>query len=133
MLRDQVREVFIVQGAITGLCMVFTPQIVDVINLSPEQVPLLRVCLLGAFLQILLLLVIIVLFYFDLRKRVLFTTLFFLLSNAGLTWCTIRMGPLFYGYGYCFACFISVLLAFKFLSNALDNLEYITIAKQPIA
>lgn len=133
MLKDQARELMIVQGSITGLCMVFAPQIVDVIRLSAVQVPLLRICLVGAFLQILLLLVIIVLFYFDLRKRVLIVTLFFLVSNAGLTWWSIQLGQLFYGYGYCYACFFSLLLAFKMLSNALNDLEYLTFAKQPIA
>jgi uncharacterized membrane protein len=64
---------------------------------------------------------------------VLLVTCFFLLSNAGLTWWTIQLGQMFYGYGYCYACFLSLLLAFKMLSNALNDLEYLTFAKQPIA
>ena len=132
MLKEQIRGLFIVQGSITGLCIVFAPQIVDVIKLSAAQVPLMRVALLGAFLQILLLLSIIVLFNFDLRKRVLAIAVFFLLTNAGLTWLSLGMGVPFYGYGYGCACLLSALLALKLLAHALENLEFITFAKHPV-
>ncbi|MDD4952488.1 MAG: exopolysaccharide Pel transporter PelG [Desulfovibrionaceae bacterium] len=133
MLKESVREIFIVQGSVTVLCVVFAPQIVDAVSLSPLQTPILRISLVGAFLQGLLSVAVIILFYFDLRKKVLLVSLVFLTLNWLLSTLSIALGPSFYGYGYCYACLLSLGLAVYILSHSLDNLEFLTFAKQPMS
>ena len=132
MLKESLREVLIIQGGITLLCLVFTPALVKMAHLSPLQIPLFRITLIGAFLQVLLAINIIILFYFDLRHCVLRVALLFTTTNAGFSWLSIRLGFQFYGYGYTYACLTALLCAFYFLHTSVRDLEYITFAKQPV-
>ncbi|WP_320169599.1 exopolysaccharide Pel transporter PelG [Maridesulfovibrio sp.] len=133
MLRESLREILIIQGALTGLCIFMAPEFIATVGLSPLQKPLLQVALVGSLLQVLLSVAVIILFYFDLRKEVLAVTLVFLFSNAGLSWLSIQLGFTFYGYGYCYSCLISLMCAFFLVSKSVDNLEYITFSSQPLA
>ena len=133
MLKDSLRMVFIFQGAITIICIVFAPYLVKMAHLIPVQIPIFRICLIGSFLQVLLAMNIIILFYFDLRKHVMAVTLLFLFSNVVFSMLTTKMEIQFYGYGYTFSCFISLIFAFHLLDTSLNDLEYITFAKQPVS
>ena len=133
MLRQSMREVFAVQGAITLLAYIFAPYLVDTAQLTALQIPLFRVALIGAFLQVLLSMAVIVLFYFDQRRQVLITSAVFLATNFGFSLATTRMGLQYYGYGYCYSCLVSLILCFILLQKALDDLEYLTFAQQPMA
>jgi polysaccharide biosynthesis protein PelG len=133
MLKDSMRVVFIFQGAVTIVCLVFAPYLVKMAHLIPVQVPIFRISLIGSFLQILLAMNIIILFYFDLRKPVLVVTLLYLFSNVVFSMLTIKLGVQFYGYGYTYACFISLLFAYHYLDISVKDLEYITFAKQPVS
>ncbi len=132
MLMESIREVFIIQGAVTVLCIAFAPELVRAANLIPLQIPLFRICLIGAFLQVSLSMGIIVLFYFDLRKKVLAVSLLFLASNWIFSYVSTRLGFAFYGYGYCYSCLLSLLFAYKLISDSIHDLEFITFAKQPL-
>jgi len=132
MLKASIREMFIIQGGISTLCVVFAPEICAVGGLSPAQVPLLRISCIGSFLQALMSLTVTILFYFDLRQRVLLISLCYLVLNAGLTQLTLWLGFPFYGYGYTYACFISLMVGFYLLVDTVQDLEFITFARQPI-
>jgi len=131
-LKESMRDVFAIQGAITVLCLIFAQELAKAAGLNPLQVPLFRIALVGSLLQVLLALNIIVLFYFDLRRSVLVVSSVFLISNGGLSYLTTRMGFQFYGYGYMYACLISLVLAFCILQGKMRDLEYITFAGQPV-
>jgi polysaccharide biosynthesis protein PelG len=133
MLKDSMRMVFIFQGAVTILCIVFAPYLVKMAHLIPVQIPIFRICLIGSFLQILLAMNIIILFYFDLRKHVLVVTLLYLFSNVVFSMLTTKFGIQYYGYGYTYACFISLIVAYHYLDASVRDLEYITFAKQPVS
>jgi len=130
-LKDNLREVLIVQGAVTGVCLFFAPQIIAMMQLIPLQIPLFRIALLASFLQILLTLTIIVLFYFDLRKSVLVITMVFLVSNIILSLLSIHLGLSFYGYGLAYSCLAALSTAFYLLNKGIYDLEFITFASQP--
>ncbi len=132
MLKESLREILIVQGAITLLCLFMSSEFIAIVGLSPLQKPLLQIALVGAFLQVLLSVSVIILFYFDLRRRVLLVTLTFLCSNAGLTILSMKLGYAFYGYGYCYSCLVSLMAAFFMISKSVDDLEYITFSSQPV-
>lgn len=131
-LHNSLREILIIQGAITVLCIAFAPQIIAMAQLSPIQIPIYRIALTGAFLQVLLSVVIIILFYFDRRGDVLFISALFLVTNGFFSWITTQMDAGFYGYGYCYSCFTALFAAYWRLDWNISNLEYITFARQPI-
>jgi uncharacterized membrane protein len=132
MLNECLREILIVQGSLTMICIFLAPEFVDLVGLAPLQQPLLQIALVGAFMQVMLSVAVIILSYFDRRKDVLAVTLVFLLSNCGLSWLSMQLGFTFYGYGYCYSCFISLMFAYYLVSKCVRNLEYITFSSQPI-
>lgn len=132
MLKESLREILIVQGSLTMLCIFMAPEFIDLAGLSPLQQPLLQIALVGSLLQVMLSVAVIILFYFDLRKEVLAVTLVFLLSNVGLTWLSMQLGFTFYGYGYCYSCFIALMFSFYIVSKSVRDLEYITFSSQPL-
>ncbi|WP_421902749.1 exopolysaccharide Pel transporter PelG [Maridesulfovibrio sp.] len=132
MLKESLREILIVQGALTMLCIFMAPEFVDLVGLSPLQQPLLQIALVGSLLQVMLSVAVIILFYFDLRKEVLAVTIVFLLSNVGLTWLSMQLGFTFYGYGYCYSCFIALMFSYYLVSKSVRDLEYITFSSQPL-
>ncbi|MBF0452863.1 MAG: exopolysaccharide Pel transporter PelG [Candidatus Magnetomorum sp.] len=131
-LKESIREIFIIQGAVTLMCIVFTPEIIQALNFSALQAPIFRVTLIGAFLNILLVINVIILFYFDQRKSVLLVTMVFLSCNFGFSLLTTKLGIQYYGYGYTYCCLFSLLTAFQQLDSKLKNLEYITFTSQPV-
>ena len=131
-LKESIREVFIVQGVVTAICLFYAPELAKMARLTPIQIPIFRVALIGSFLQVLLTMNIIVLFYFDQRRAVFAVTALFLVLNVGLSFLTTRLGFQFYGYGYTYACLISLILAFYLLHIKVQDLEYITFARQPV-
>jgi len=131
-LQENMREVLIIQGVVTALCLIFTPELAKMVKLAPIQIPLFRIALIGAFLQVLLSINIILLLYFDLRGSVLAVAMTFFASNAGLSFITTRLGLQFYGYGYTYACLVSLLLAFYLFHIRMRDLEFITFAGQPV-
>jgi len=133
MMHRGIRNILIVQGTVTVLSLVFVEQMAALAGLGPLQVPVLRISLVGAFLLVLLSVMIIILFYFDLRGRVLSTLGVFLLSNGFLSGLTVFLGYQFYGYGFTYACLISLLWGYFLLDNAMKNLEFITFSRQPVS
>lgn len=131
-LKESLREVLIIQGAVTFLCLFFAPTLVKMARLTTLQVPLLRIALIGSFLQVLLTLNVIILFYFDLRRTVLAVTSVFLVTNAGFSFITTCLGFQYYGYGFTYACLVSLILSFCLLHLKMRDLEYITFAGQPV-
>ncbi|MFW5499358.1 MULTISPECIES: exopolysaccharide Pel transporter PelG [unclassified Maridesulfovibrio] len=132
MLKESLREILIVQGTLTMLCIFMAPEFVDLVGLSPLQQPLLQIALVGSLLQVMLSVAVIILFYFDQRKEVLTVTLVFLISNVGLTWLSMQLGFTFYGYGYCYSCFIALMCAYHLVSKSVRDLEYLTFSSQPL-
>ena len=133
MLKASIREMFIIQGGLSTLCIVFAPEILTFAGLSPVQVPLLRISLIGSFLQALMSLTVTILFYFDLRRRALAVTSCYFVCNATLSAASVWIGGFpFYGYGYAYACFISLMLGFYLLVDTIQNLEFITFSRQSI-
>jgi uncharacterized membrane protein len=132
MMRRAVRNILIVQGTVTVLALIFVEQLGAIAGLSPLQIPVLRISLVGALLLVLLSIMVIILLYFDLRQRVLSTVMVFLLSNGLLSWLTVQFGFQLYGYGFTYACLISLLWGYFLLNNAMKDLEYITFSRQPV-
>jgi uncharacterized membrane protein len=131
-LKESIREIFIIQGSVTTMCIVFTPEIIHALGFSELQASIFQVTLIGAFLNILLVINVIILFYFDQRKSVLMVTMVFLICNSSFSYLTTIWGIQYYGYGYTYCCLCSLLTAFHQLNVNMNNLEYITFSSQPV-
>lgn len=131
-LRQSIRDIFIVQGIITSVCIIYAPQLATFAKLGALQIPSFRVGLAGAFLHVLFSITVIILFYFDLRKDVLIASALFLGLNILFTITSIHLGIQFYAYGYTYAALIALIVAFSMLQYRLEDLEYITFSNQPI-
>lgn len=131
-LTRQFRKFVVFQGAFTGLCIVFIYHFADAFRLDPQQMGILRIGLLGAFLQMGFMMVINVMFYFDLQREVKSVTFLFLFLNAAGTWATWRIGLPAYGFGYTIANFLALFAAFLLLDDRLRNLDFLTFMQQPV-
>lgn len=95
------RNLIFMQGAVCLLAILLAPQIFEAIETFFMQLGIFRLGVLGAFFHGLLLFETIILQYFDCRKSIMWTYLYFLFSNALFTlFVMIAYGFEFYGYGY---------------------------------
>ncbi|MBI4374467.1 MAG: exopolysaccharide Pel transporter PelG [Deltaproteobacteria bacterium] len=131
-LTSQFQRFALFQGLISGLLILFIYQIADAFDLNPAQMGVLRIAILGAFLQMGFLMVLTILFYFDAPKACFSLASFFLVSNLLLTTITLRIGLPAYGFGYTGSCFLSLIVGFFLLDQRVKNLHYWTFMKQPI-
>ncbi len=122
-----------IQGVVTLLCLLFSKEIAVFFGIPVLGTMILEKTLIAVFLQMLLLTVMIFLLYFDIRKEVAIVTGVFFLANMGLTLLTLKLGYVFYGYGYLFACLIALIVGYAFLNRHLHRLEYHTFVSQPLA
>lgn len=100
------------------------------LGISTLYLPLLYVDVIGAALQVVLLGVLNVLFYLDQRRIVLLLTALLPSANLGLTALTLKLGPLWYGYGFALAMLLTVLVGVALLARKLERLEFETFMLQ---
>ena len=121
-----------IQGTLSLFAILAVPYLIDVLRLNWLHMSILRIGILGAFLHVLMLLLTICLLYFEFRLETFLLTALFLVLNFGATYLTVGWGLAFYGYGYLFACFVTLLVGVAILDHRLRNLEYITFVTQPV-
>ena len=92
--------------------------------MSALQNGIFRVGLIGAMFHTGFLLTITFLLYFDLRRTVLALTILFFVLNGALTFATLQLGEVYYGYGYLLAGAISLLVSITVLTRELPWLAY---------
>jgi polysaccharide biosynthesis protein PelG len=121
----------VIQATISLLCVILAPRIFEWLGISYLQLGIFRFGVIGAFFHVLFLCLTIILSYFELRKQVLWLTVFFVASNAVFTWYSLQHGFSYYGYGY----FASALLTFLFGAmvtfRELGRIPYHTFNTQP--
>jgi len=117
---------FLLQGAITLICVIMAPEIIDFIRGNYMQVGILRYGLFGALFNVMALFLLILLSYFDCRRTNLSIQLVFLLSNALFTIISMRAGFQYYGYGYFIASLITFILAAIAVTKHMMRLPYHT-------
>ncbi|MBI4575549.1 MAG: exopolysaccharide Pel transporter PelG [Planctomycetes bacterium] len=125
-------DVLKVQGAITGLCLVFSDAIASGLALPPPAFGMFRVGILGAFLHTVFLTLLIMVLYFDLRLEALRLSGLFCVLNLGLTLASQRMGFAWFGYGYAAAALVCLGLAYLILARRVRRLLFLTFVGQPV-
>jgi uncharacterized membrane protein len=121
-----------VQGTLSLLALLAVPYLIKPLGLNWLHLSVLRIGILGAFVHVMFLLLSIGLLYFEFRTETLIITALFLVCNALGTYGMFALGLAYYGYGYFFACMISLLAGAIILDNRIRNLEYITFVMQPV-
>jgi uncharacterized membrane protein len=78
----------------------------------------------------LLLAVLNVFFYLDRRKDVVALTAILVVLNFGLSLASVRLGPVFFGYGFALALLITLLIGLAMVQRLFRQLEYRTFMLQ---
>jgi uncharacterized membrane protein len=125
-LRENIRNITILQIAVCYLTILVAPSLIDIARGGYEMVPIFRFGTIGAAFHALLLFTMVTMSYFDLRRELLVVSVAFLVLNTGLTLVTLRLGPDFYGYGYFLACLLSAILAYAVSAFTVTRLPYVT-------
>lgn len=127
-LKESFFNMGIFQGLLSLFAILMAPIIAKGLGMSPLQISILRIGILGAFFQVMTMLLIIVLTYIKGEKEsLLIATLFFIL-NLVLTMVTVNHFWL-YGYGYFCASFISFIFCLYITYLKVKNIHYTLICK----
>lgn len=126
-------EMIKVQLVATLVLLVFGGDLLLLFGISPLYRSLLSIDLVAVAMQLVVLAILNFLFYLDRRKIALALCLLFFMSNTAFSILSLNAGPLFYGYGFATAVFLTALAGALCLSFTLDRLEYETFMLQPAA
>ena len=125
-IRLGVFQIVKIQAIGALLIMVLAPDIFASLGISNLYLPLLKVQLVAAGLQVVFLAVINVFCYLDQRRILVFLTALFLVLNVVLTLVSLQLGPQFFGYGFLLALAISVVVGLWLVQRSMGRLEYQT-------
>ncbi len=112
------------------LLIVFAPTLFEKLAISALYLPLFYVDAVAASLQVALLAVMNVFFYLDKRRDVLATVALLAVLNVVLSTVSLRLGAVYYGYGFALAMLITLLFALRRMEHKLGRLEYETFMLQ---
>jgi polysaccharide biosynthesis protein PelG len=125
-LKESARNVTVLQACVAFLAVLTAPQLFQWAGVSMFQIGMFRIGVLGAFCHVLLLFLTIVLSYFDLRRKMLYVSCVFLVTNAVFTYITAKMGFAYYGYGYFLSCLVTLLYAYALTAREVLRLPYLS-------
>jgi len=114
-IRENGRNLVIMQGCICFFVIAFAHKIFDFLHLAMGQISMFHFAVLGSYFHVLALFELIALAYFECRRAALWIQAVFFISNALFTYITMKAGFVYYGYGY----FLSSLLTFFLASISL--------------
>lgn len=118
------------QGGITLCLIIIAPELVNILGMKVDSIPLMRLAFLAAFLQVLLLFLFIFFLYFDWRRATLGLAGFFAGTNLLFTWFTVRGDEQYLGAGYLLSCLLSLLVGLWLFDRRMNDLEFETFSKQ---
>lgn len=131
-LYESIKLIVMNQGIIALLVITFAPEIISILFMPQTVIPILRICTLGSFLHSLILVNLIFILYFDLKREALWISLIFCITNWGLTWISLYLGEIYWGYGYFLSTLITLIFGCFVFDRAMKRLEYMTFSSQPI-
>ncbi len=131
-LSNEVKFLMEIQFLIVIAAIVIGMRALPYVGISYLSVDIYCILALGSFSYAVMYVLSILLLYFDDRMGVLFISLSFCILSYTFSIITMNIGPSFYGYGFFFAAFFSMIAAFARLYFYLNKLEYFTFAAQPI-
>ena len=129
-IRQGLFDIIKIQTLSVLVLVVFAPTLFDKLNISALYLPLFYVDAVAASLQVALLAVMNVFFYLDKRREVLTTVALLAVLNVLLSIGSLRLGVVFYGYGFALAMLVTLVFSLRVLERKLGRLEYETFMLQ---
>ncbi|MEY4503833.1 MAG: hypothetical protein RL154_125, partial [Pseudomonadota bacterium] len=117
-------NVFVFQLIVALLFLLILTPSFDYFKISLESIPLLRISLFCALLQLVLQVIIIFIYYFDFQKEALFVTLFAFISNLTITLFLKDASFATVGYSYFISLVLSILFALGIAFYKLKRINY---------
>lgn len=121
-----------IQGLIVILGILFSKNILTLLNMPPNQYILFNVILIGVFFHMLILITCILLFYLDLKIETMIIYVLFFCLNGSLTLTFMHIGGGYSGFGYMISSVVVCVYSLWKLNGSLDNLNYLTYTRQKI-
>lgn len=125
-------EILKIQTLVVLFIFAFGDKLLQAFSISTLYLPLLKIDVVAASLQVLFLGCLNIFLYLDRRRIVLGLSALFVVLNGVLTWVTLEVGPNLYGYGFAGALLVVVFLAVFILDRSLERLEYETYMLQRV-
>lgn len=125
-------RLIVLQATLTMIALIASPNIYSFFGMTAANVGVFQIAILATFLQALLLALLIVILYFDFRADALILAAVFASTNALFSLLSIKMGFVWYGYGYFLSCLISLILGYALLNHRITHLLYYTFVAQKI-
>ena len=131
--RDALNSIIKSQLYLILLTITLGSTVFYVIHISFIYLPLFYICFIAASLNVIFWAALDIVFYLDKIYLATFLSGFFMLSNALLTWLSISLGILYFGYGLLASLLLTVMLSFFILNYEIRHLKYETYMLTPIA
>lgn len=125
-------EILKIQTLVTLFIFAFGGRLLEAFAISTLYLPLLKVHVVAASLQVLFLGCLNIFLYLDRRRIALGLSALFAVLNGVLTWITLAVGPDLYGYGFAGALVVVVFVAVFILNRSFERLEYETYMLQKV-
>lgn len=119
-----------IQAIAVMLVFLLGEKLLELLGISTLYLPLLRIDVVGAALQVMFLGVANVLFYLDERRTVLGLSFLLAAANAALTALSLELGAAWFGYGFALAMALAVIVGVISLDRKFEKLEYRTFMLQ---
>jgi len=128
--RTALFEVFRIQSIVILLLFLFSEAVFRLLKFPIFYIPLFHIDLVGTGLQLFFMSLLAVSFYLDKRKAVLMLTFLFFLLNCLFTFISIKLGIMFFGYGFALSLLVSSVTALYILRKDFERLNYETFMLQ---
>lgn len=128
-LRLSLTRLLKIQGGVSGACIILAPYIVQALGLPQDLTLLLRISLLGAFVQALFLILIVIILYFDWQEIAGILSLLALVGNLLFTVAAWLISERYQGYGCLLGFLLPLCYGVYLLEKRLRDLVYETFAR----
>jgi uncharacterized membrane protein len=129
-IREGLLQIAIVQAMTTIVIFLLSPHLLNWLNISPQFLHILFIDVVAVSLQVVLLSILNVLFYLDRLHSAFMLTFTLLVSNTLLTWITLQLDPVWYGFGFGASMLLCTLMGLFILYKAFLHLDYHTFMLQ---
>jgi len=129
-VREGIFQIIRIQGVTVLALYLMGPKIVQWLDISEKFVHLYYINLVGVAAQVLMLAVLNVAFYLDKLRDAFILTLTLLVTNTVFTLITIKLGPIYYGYGFGLSMTLTAFVGITLVSHEMDNIEFRTFMRR---
>lgn len=129
-VREGIFQIIRIQGVTVLILYLMGPKIVQWLGISDKFVHLYYIDLVGVAAQVLMLAVLNVAFYLDKLRDAFILTLTLLVTNTLFTLITIKLGPVYYGYGFGLSMTLTAFVGILLVSHEMDNIEFRTFMRE---